>query len=546
VTILVAIAGVAAGGSGCIKHGNTPLAAPSQSGAAWRELRSDHFTLVTDLDSAEAHGVMGMLERTYGLLGRVLFGAGRPPQFQTRVVCFRSESEFREFVPFPIRGIYKRDLPLDIEPVPAMVIFGGLSPENKLTLAHELGHRFNHAAFGSLPVWLEEGLASFHSTIRGEIDQPVVGEMNPEEGFASGSAWSRPDDVVYKGWQIPIARLPKASTLIGLDRRTFYSQGDPGKPPSEREKEATAGHYAAAWGLVHMLALGAPRYAEPFNKALADPAERRRLGLTFGYGVSGVDRATLDRDFEDYLRKPTRWRQHHESSVPRADRVDEQILAEGRVLTWWARIDSFGERSRRRLEQALAASADDPEVQFWYARHRMLDADAQIAERHFKLAIDRAPDDVRAQMALALLYLGFDRAVWPPPEREARLRGAMARLAELARGSSELNLLAAYHLIHKQPKQALEHAAGACERDPGCWQCFHNHALAWFLLGHPSRAALLARTALDLLPEDAPSDTEQMLIRAVQSYAGERGQDGQAPKSSPGNRAALPPVIVPR
>jgi len=163
--LLLALIGVAAG---CIVHGS--LKPPSENGEQWLDLRSKHFHLMTDLDAEEAEGVVRSFEQGYARLGRVVFGSEAVPDFETEVIAFRSEGEFREFRPAPLSGQYLGQLPNDQEPTPTMLIYGGLSPENSILFTHELTHRFNHFALPAIPVWLNEGIAQYYSTVRGDVD----------------------------------------------------------------------------------------------------------------------------------------------------------------------------------------------------------------------------------------------------------------------------------------------------------------------------------------------------------------------------------------
>jgi len=163
--------------AGCIVH--APLELPTDSGTNWSEIKSKHFKLVTDLDAEDADSVIRTFERTYGLLGKALFAGAAAPDFETHVLAFRTAEELHEFLPPPYGGGYMARLPNDIQSTPTVVMAGKPSPATRILLAHELTHRFNHVAFPSMPLWLNEGLAEYYSTLRGDIDHPVVGRAHP-------------------------------------------------------------------------------------------------------------------------------------------------------------------------------------------------------------------------------------------------------------------------------------------------------------------------------------------------------------------------------
>ncbi len=543
-TLLAAVCGFLVAPPGCIVR--PPLEAPSQDGERWIELRSQHFTLATDLEPEEATRAIRTFEHVYAVLARVIFGESRPPDFETQVVAFRSESEFRAFVPSPFGGRYVRRLPNDIDTSPTMLIFGRLTPSNRIMFIHELAHRFNHVALGSIPLWLNEGLAQFYSTVRGNVEKPIVGALDPEAGFASGSVWSDPNHVIFHGRRIPSAQLPRPSRLMRFDRDAFYGSGHRiDQESSWEQQEAASRNYAAAWALVHMLMSGDSKQALRMQRFLREraSADSEDGPQTF----SDLDPDDLDREFDAYVKKALPWRQHHEPAPPVVGQVQQRELKESRVLLWWARLHSFEGASTARAEQlldrALALSRDDdPEVQFWMGRLKMIKRQPKAAEGYFKSALSSEPDNARYQTALALLYLNDKDgpgAGWPATERRVLLRGAMDQLAKVARTAVELNLVATDMIFEGKAEDALPFAQKACAADSDCWECFHTHAAAAFQTGDASAAEILERSALQRLPEEAPAKTAEILKQALQSY--KTAGDGSSPASP-----AKIPLFVPK
>ena len=154
------------------------------------------------------------------------------------MIAFRSEGEFREFRPPPLSGQYLSQLPNDLESAPTMMIYGGLSPENSILFTHELTHRFNHFALPAIPIWLNEGIAQYYSTVRGDVGRPVVGELDPRYGFAAGSVRADPNHIVFQGELLAFENLPRPSELMRFDRRGFYGERpEAGQQPSFQSRE---------------------------------------------------------------------------------------------------------------------------------------------------------------------------------------------------------------------------------------------------------------------------------------------------------------------
>lgn len=544
---MVAAASVTA--AGCIV-GQPPAATPT-AGSAWIALRSKHFDVETDLDVAEAERMVARLELTYALLASALARGARGPDatrvdFRTEVVCFRSESELREFVPSPIAAQYVDHSPNDLEANPRIIMYGGLSPNSQVTIAHELTHRFNQITLGSMPVWLNEGLAGYYSTIRGSIDAPVMGEFDPEHGYASGAVWSRPDDIIFDGHTIAIDLLPKASALQQLSRRGFYGAVRLDRELSTSEWRQVTGNYAASWALVHMLMRGPASYGDRLQRAMSEVEAGGNFGDSFKRAFADVDPATLDHDFEAYLRAPLPWRQHHPKEVPIPGDLVTRPLGEAQLLTLWARLDLFRGprtgRARQRLTQALAAAPDDPNVLFWSGRYEMLAGHSPVAAQRFQEALRQAPNASAIQMGLALVYEYAGTRIAPLPDVERRRGAAMDRLAEVAQTASELNLLAAYQLQQKHPQDAERFATQACAREPACWECLHNHAAIRHALGDDDAAAALEETALERLPERASSLELRLLESALEAYRTPAAADDPA---KPRKKAPAIPLILP-
>jgi tetratricopeptide (TPR) repeat protein len=505
------------GSAGCIVQ--APLEKPSQTGGRWIELSSKHFTVATDLDADEATRVIRTFELAYALLEHAVFRGALPPDFQTRAVVFASEREGREFLPEMFGGQYIRQLASDLQPSPTMVVYGKLSPAVHVALVHELAHRFNQYALGSMPVWLNEGLAEFYSTLRGDPRHPQLGALDPDNGFASGSVISDPNHIVYQGRLYAPAELPRASRLLTFEGSQFYARELARDKDAKRlTSEALDHNYAAAWALVHMLMMTDSENALAFREALREGA--RTHNATRALDQVGLDKDALDRELDAYLRKPLSWREHHEIAPPVLGEVARRDLSEAQALVLWARLASLrSERGQRYMQSAFAAAPGDPEVRFWYGRMKMLKGERDEAERLFKEALAQDPDNGGYELGLVALYLGGNqRKSWSAADLGGSLTGAMEHLTSVARTPAELDTVAIYHLLQDRPEVAKELAARACQAGADCWECFHTYAEASSRTGDAAGAVSLEREALARLPEDASNKVDLALRNALRRY----------------------------
>ncbi len=532
-------------GGGCLGP-RAEIASPSAGGNAWEELKSEHFLLVTDLQNRDAERVLAEYERTYALLAsatHVAYAARAMelPSFQTHAVTFRDLGELQPFIPAQMVGVYRESLPNEIEAVPTILASGTLSPFGRVTLAHELAHRFNHVALGSMPVWLNEGLAQYYSTIRGEVNDPVIGESDPENVVAAGSVRHSVGDVVFQGGLIHAQQLPAASDLIALDAEGFYAESTQNHAPLTFEaKNTQARNYAAAWMLVHLLMHEPFDYAERFRDELAKP-DGFSTGAKLQAVLAQVDSVRLDRDFRAYLLKSIPWRQYHPGSSPRPE-LSTRALSDYEVSLWWARLDSFkGERARqasRRLADAQHASPNAPDVQFWLGRAAAMRGDFKEAGAAYESAVAAAPDRPELLLGLVTLY-GNREANEAFPDHQARLEQALTKLAPIARTPLQLNVLAMQALFTHDAQKAAGLAQKARTLGADCWECWHTAAAAALVNGDAAQAVELERAARARAPESLPEDARHVLDAALRSYQ-EVAQNPQ-----PARHLTLPPMFLP-
>ena len=536
--------GMAVFGLACVGQ-HAELAPASAGGNAWSELTTDHFRIVTDLKERDAVNVLAEYEHVYELLSSVthisgVHGSMGAPSFKTQAVVFRSHDELQPFVPPQMVGTYQSSLPNDIEGVPTILASGTLSPFGRVLFAHELAHRFNHVALGTTPVWLDEGLAEYYSTIRGEASAPVVGESDPDNVVAAGSARHSVGDVIYQGTLIRASSLPKASQLVSLDPSEFYAESLANHAPLSYEaKNTQARNYAAAWMLVHMLLHEPFDYAVRFRELLGKP-DMHTTGAELQAIARNVDADRIDRDFSAYLLKDIAWRQYHPDLRPPPDHTSRG-LSDSDVLTWWARLDSFdgdmASRAAKHLADAQRFNPQDPDVWFWLGRQsarqqHALEAEAQY-EHARQLALDR-PDFL---LGLVALYVSDSaKSVWP--DREQRLDKTIARLERIASSPLELNVLAIQALHAHELAKSQAFAQKACTAGPDCWECWHTFAEIAFLAGDARRALDLERTAVARAPESLSENASRALRDATSLY--------ELAVQEPGlSQNKLPPLFVP-
>jgi len=204
----VALAAFLALTVGCVHQRHLRPVPPD--GGGWRELRTEHFVLETDLPLERARALGAELEAILDGLARALFHA--PPKLvsDARVVAFSSDEELEVFLPYQANGIATRSWQLGV------VIPGDIGEQQRAIVAHELTHVLAADGLSRQPAWFAEGVASYAETI----------------------GWTGPRKNVTLG-RVPPWRAP-----------TGRPQDMPGLLTA---KELSPYGYSSAWALVHFL-----------------------------------------------------------------------------------------------------------------------------------------------------------------------------------------------------------------------------------------------------------------------------------------------------
>jgi tetratricopeptide (TPR) repeat protein len=203
--------------------------------STWKLGRTRHFELYSQGGEAAARSALTWFEQLRAFFQQQtgLNLDGRPP---VRVIAFRSASEYR---PYRLRstsdayylGTETRDY----------IVMPNLDAGEFATAAHEYAHLILHASGLQLPLWLNEGLAEFFSTLR-------IGDR----GWNLGGDLPARSQVLRRNPWIPLSQL---LTL-------------PAESPLRENRDKTALFYAQSWKLTEMLLLS-PQYAPRVQALIA-------------------------------------------------------------------------------------------------------------------------------------------------------------------------------------------------------------------------------------------------------------------------------------
>jgi tetratricopeptide (TPR) repeat protein len=488
-----------AGASPAVAGGFT---CPDQGGPAWREVRSAHVLLQTDLSSGDAQALAREVERVYQAVRGALFKSPPPTTATVRVVALRSPAEFDLFAPKGAAAFFSRQGGAG----PTIVLHGQLRDGQRYVVAHELTHQVAAGVFARQPWWFAEGLACFMET---------VAAGGPGLHATVGG--------------VPLHHFMQAYPYRGGLGLVVEGKGLPG---SRR--------YALAWALVHYLVNKRPGEFGQLQSRFArgqDPAVAWREVFPQWDPATPTGAEALDDEVGRYVGSRGKF-SFRDLELPPEEPVAERPLTAADAhairlsLPWINRGEKLAEGAiRTEVDEALVH--DPGHVQALTVLAGLEPARAlEYAER----AVAAHPEDARAWLRLAGRL---------PEEAAERRLAALQKAVALDPSSAEALNNTAWNLLGAgRSGEALPLARAAVTREP--WNPAFLDTLSGVLqdLGQCPAALGLQRRAVDLLSENPSKEAGQPYldrIAELEKHCG-TGPDPAAPVAP----SAAPSGAIPK
>lgn len=438
------------------------MAALSSAAPQWTYASSDHFEVYTTGGDGRARAALASFERVHGFFTDYM-NLSPATLRRTRLIVFSSENEFKPYRANAVsRAYYQSAADRDY------IVMSSLDGESQRVVVHEYMHLLVRRSNMDYPVWLNEGLAEFFSTIEPQGSKMAVG-------------------------RVPVDRLLYLNTearLIPLARLLAVEHRDP-----EYNTTAHAGtFYSESWALVHMLMTDS-RYrpnVHTFMEAVSKGDDAAAaLPSAFGKPLAAVQN-----DLEGYIRKQTyayfatpykEPKISDRAPVRTADTFEAGLVianllaaSPGKEAAARAAFDALSQvkpedvgllesrayfelrtanpdEARPLLERAIALGSTNPAAYRDYATRFALPLDT--AETLLRKAVTLDPADLELRLYLADAQVGLKKGA-----------DALATLAPVTRVAPDdafrlLELLANAHVLeHHWPeasgaaRQAMDHA----------------------------------------------------------------------------------------
>jgi len=455
----------------------------------WRELRSPHFTLTTDFGPKEAREVLEHLETIRSALLVAGWGGPKLEGDHLSVIDLVQHGEFAEFSDENLGGF------TSVTGEGTVIVMSGRKLEQQTLFAHELTHALAARLIPRKPLWLNEGLACFLSTVKLREDDTKVqmGEVSIDYVKA-----------LHHSGRMPMAKLLAMKP----------SDYDPDAPDLSK-------FYATVWLLTHYLA---NTHGVAFRKYQSLLAHDVPFDAAWYEAFPELTPDKLDQELTLYLQYGEYHVLEAPFTPPPLQILQETELTEAQAHAVRANLFLIGMSRRTRAEKiakaqaelgpAEAAAPDDPRVveveAAWLPKDEVLALARHSTQAH--------PDSARAWRTLADAILND-----PSTQAKSELLDALARAAKLEPNDPHLlNDFAWELLTNGRASEALAPAEHAVQLlpDPFILDTLANVTMA---LGHCAEAlALEERAVLTMPPEQARrrADLQRNQSRMQQACAG--------------------------
>jgi tetratricopeptide (TPR) repeat protein len=385
---------------------------PMDGADTWIKVTTPNFEMYTTNDEKDAARALQVFEQV-----RYFFIRSSPAKpvsaSPARIVAFRSE---REYSPYRLNAgafayyvhCHNRDY----------IVLQDIEPAHYQAAMHEYTHLIVEHLNLHLPVWLNEGLAEFYSSLEARGNQAVVGSVLP-------------------------GRLPILKSRPWLDLKLLFSIEQNSPYYNERDKMSI--FYAESWALTHMLELG-DTYRGHFPSFIAAVASGKAVEDCFR-SIYGKDLAAVAADLRRYVNPSTLRAGIVDVNLPHSAFDTKTVplppletelaltdLLASRKQTWgeaskrlrklaedhpenleieesiayleWQRNQTSAARDH--VARAIQLGSTDPDVLYLYAQllHQTNASDAEVLAVLEKVVAAR-PDFADAQLNLALTSMNL-------------------------------------------------------------------------------------------------------------------------------------------
>lgn len=497
---------------GCAAN-RAPLTCPHTGGPSWKQIRSSHFVMKTDLEEGRGKQILTAIEILRAALLTAMDAPADDPEIPVEVIVFERHEDFTAVLTQPnLRGIFISYLAGDVEMQPVIVSFGGLTYGTRSNLLHEITHQVVRRHTAHLPWWLDEGLAELYSTLWVKDGVAMVGDPTLDVDF-----WEREDslvDVAYgraaKVW-LPRAQAPDFETLIHANRLTVTASG---------RQEA---YYAAAWKLLHVLRGHKDSTYEPrFGTMMAALMKGTDGEVAFKQAYEGIPLSRIAVDYREMLLDHGEYPSAVKFEPPANLQLEVLALTDPEVHALWARLlahsDQPGRPAQGELDRGVAESPGALPLLYARASLHLQTRDGISVKDDVATLLKADGNDPRylllaVRQAMAVSGSGEPELV---AQERAELTTAVDKLLRLAASPAQRSMTAAVLGRIGRRAEGLALSEKSVKSEPSCGFCFIFHAELLLADGRAGEARTAAQKALTLLPDGSTTKQLEALLARIE------------------------------
>jgi tetratricopeptide (TPR) repeat protein len=345
----------------------------------WVEVRSPHFSVVTDAGEKRGREVALRFEQMRAVFGALLVKAKVSQPVPLQIIAFRSTKELRQFAPLwkgkptEVSGLFEASTDRDY-------IMVDLSVEDPWEVVfHEYGHELLNAnTAANSPLWFDEGFAGYFSTIQIDGKKVSVGLPPKEARILASSGLMTTRDLFQ----------------VGHGSRVYNESGD-----------HRSVFYMQSWLVVHWLI-----HSKRLDKIVEYVAalEEGATVETAMQKAFGIDGAAFDREIRQYWSNGRM--QYYVIASPEgiessgyvvtalAEHQPEAILADVHLHS----ID-YRQQGFREAQDVLAADAKNEIALRAVGYYYLLTKNYEQAGEYFRKAAKEDSKDSRTHYLAAML-----------------------------------------------------------------------------------------------------------------------------------------------
>lgn len=438
------------------------IGVPASAADTWIEIRSPHFTVISNAGEKRAREVARELEQIRQVFRAALPSAKQDPALPVTVFAVRDEEGLKELLPQFWEGDGPRPwgafFKVPDKYVIALRTDGGGSDRFQ-PIYHEYFHLLTSLNLEVVPVWLNEGLAEFWS-------QTVIRRNQVELGNTSPLHLQH-----LRRRMMPLLELVAAT-------------GN----PHESDPRRVSVFYAQSWALTHLLMMSDENLSG--REKLASYVDRIQEGQDAVAAFEAVfgQLDGVEEELRRYVRRPKLFAMRMDVPVPADPKAfpPRELLA-SEALALRGNLLAFGARPETAvplLEEALHLDRKSGVAMEGFGFYHFRRGAFDDAKAWFERAIQSGSRSFRSYYFVSQIEKsGGD--VRAPAVGDA-LRKAIELEPDFAPALSEL----ASHLAARQERleEALALAMRATELEPDNAWTWVNLGLVYVVVGHPDKA----------------------------------------------------------